>query len=130
MADTVDTLLRVIFKQGTEEQRFQVSRSAVSVNEQIQWNPLVIGTNTNTEVGDLGAFGVATTTNTGEKLIAIEGSATYVVNVRLNTTSATGQTPIAAGGFWMADCTSITGLHLNNPSTTNAATVRVAVFDL
>ncbi|MFQ5471323.1 MAG: hypothetical protein ACE5FA_00365 [Dehalococcoidia bacterium] len=129
MADSLDVLCRAIFKQGSVEERFQVSESAVTVNEGAGANPLVLQTNATTEVGSLGGFGTGST-NTGAKFIGVEGSATYAVNVRLSTTSATGQTPIAAGGYFFAKTTSVTGLHLNNPSTTNTATVRVRVFDL
>jgi hypothetical protein len=50
--------------------------------------------------------------------------------MQINQTSSTGQLPIAAnGGFVLADTTSVTGLHIVNPSTTSTATVRVRVFD-
>ena len=129
MADTVDALVRFVHNQGgTYDRAFQPSRSSATVNASIKGDTL-IATNTTIEIGNLGGMAVASGTNTGQKFIGIENEATVVINVQINQTSSTGQTPIAAGGFYLVDSTSVTGLHLNNPSTTSTAQVRFRVFD-
>lgn len=129
MADTVDALVRFVHTQGGASDRaFQPSRSSATVNASIKVDTL-IATNSTIEIGNLGGMAVASGTNTGQKLIGIENEATVVVNVQINQTSSTGQFPIAAGGFLLVDSTSVTGLHLNNPSTTSTAQVRARVFD-
>lgn len=131
MADTLDVLVRAVHIRASESDRNrpQFSLSDATVNEYAVASP-TIATNSTTEVGNLGAMGVTSGTNTGEKAIFVVNDATVLVNIRLNTTSSTGQHPIAAGHAYFAFTTSITGLHINNPSTTSTAAVKAYVWDL
>lgn len=130
MADQLDALVRFVYNQdGQYDRSFQHARSALTVNDFIN-QKILIGTNATTEIGDLGSLSTSAGTNNGQKLFGVMNDSTVLVNVQINQTSSVGQLPIAAGGFVLADTISVTGLHINNPSTTSTATVRVRVFDV
>jgi len=130
MADTVSALVRAVYQNQLSGQKdtFQVTRSLATCNEIASFGPFTMATNSSTTVSDLGSLGTTGTTNAGKKIIGVRVSSTQHVVIRFNTSSTTGQFPVAS--FFLAESTSVTGLRVANPSTTNTATVEVRVWDV
>ena len=129
MSHTINVAFTLKAVEGAQTRNVTHASGALASSDVIRsW--FTLATNSTTVVGDIGKMGTIAPAvdNTGAKLIAIKASSK--INIRMNTSTSTGQHGVAAGGFFYVHSTNGTGLRVNNPSTTNTSTIELAVYDL
>lgn len=118
MAETLDILGQLTVKEGADRRVTTKTISDRIVSERNSWQ-LTLATNTSTQLS-LYSMG----TDAGKKVIYAESD--KQIKVHLN---GTGQgVDLAPNGWMLVYTTAITAVHVENESTTDTATVEVAVY--